>query len=412
MNERILGFDIGADFSWSGVRRIILITGAIQFFVALEGSMLFPLGPILSMALHFDPRHLGYLNGTFLTAAALSGIVGAFVIDRFERRTALAAMLGALAICTALAGLSTDLETLLIFRFAAGIFGGPALATGLALIADTVPVRVRGRAIAFVTLGHAVAIIMGVPISMQLAAWFGWEANFFIIGGIGFGLAITALLGLPRSVATQAAAKISHILAEFGQMLRWKATPLAIISGMLVAATSNMLAANLAPFFVYNLGFPAQKMGWVWMCGGFFGLVGAQAAGNLADRLGAVRILWIVSVLAVGAFGVIFVMDPPPLPVVLLFCSFSFCSNSRMVLVSVINSMVPPPGQRGRFLSLANAFNQAGSAIALVMASKILGTTPSGAFSHVQILGWIAIVAAVISPMLATLLKRRQVAVG
>jgi predicted MFS family arabinose efflux permease len=405
VSERILGADIAPAFSWSGVRRIIVITGAIQFFVALEGSMLFPLGPILSMALHFDPRHLGYLNGAFLTAAALSGIAGAFFIDRFERRTALATMLGALAICTGLAGLSTDLETLLIFRFAAGIVGGPAMATGLALIADTVPVHVRGRAVAFVTLGHAVAIIMGVPISMQLAAWFGWKANFFIIGTIGFGLAIAALLGLPRSVATQAAAKVSYILADFGRMLRWKATPLAIVSGTMVSATSNMLAANLAPFFVYNLGFPAEKMGWVWMCGGFFGLAGAQGAGNLADRIGAVRVFFYLSVLTVGVFAMIFLADPPPLPVVLLFCSFSFCSNSRMVLVSVINSMVPPPGQRGRFLSLATAFNQAGSAVALVVASKILGTNAAGGFSHVAALGWIAIAATVVSPILATRLK-------
>jgi predicted MFS family arabinose efflux permease len=396
------------DLDWSRARRIIFIVAFIQFFVALEASMLFPLGPILSTALKFEPRHLGYLNGSFLFAASLSGLAGALCLDRFERRTALVAMLGALAICTALAGLAQDLKTLMICRFVAGLCGGPTMATGLALIADNVPVSRRGRAIAFVSAGSALAIIMGVPISVQMAEWFGWRENFFIIGGVGFALAVAAGVGLPRSiVAPGAALKARQIIAEFGEMLRRKSTPLALCNGALVMGTINMMAANLAPFFVYNLGFDKTHLGYLWMIGGFFGLIGAQSSGFLADRFGAVRMLWIVSMIGVATYFTMFVLSPPPFPVVVVFSVFMFCANGRIILLNVINSMVPPPGQRGRFLSLATAVNQAAAAIVIVGATQILGTAPTGELLHIRAVGVIAIAAAILSPLFASALRRR-----
>ena len=125
---------------------MIPFVGAVQFVNILDFMMVMPLGPDFADKLGIETHQLGLVGGSYTAAAAVAGVAGAFFLDRFDRRKALAlAMLG-LAFGTIAGAFATDLTSLLAARVVAGIFGGPATSVGLAIIADVVPAERRGRA--------------------------------------------------------------------------------------------------------------------------------------------------------------------------------------------------------------------------------------------------------------------------
>jgi predicted MFS family arabinose efflux permease len=392
---------------WSLVRRVVALVAMVQFFVVMEGSLLLPLGPILSQALRFSTHNMGYLNGSFMVAAAGSGLLGSLYLDRFERRGALAIALSGVAVCTALAGFATDLETLMACRFAAGLCGGPAMALGMAIVSDAAPPEARGRAIGGVAIGSGIAIILGVPFALAMAEWLGWRAMFFLIGSVGLVLAAAAFAMLPTGLnKTRQSGRPKEVAAEFLAMLRRAETPLVLGTTGLIICSTIVMAANLAAYFVFNLGHPESELKYLWMAGGVSSLIGSQSAGFFADRFGPVPVLWALSALAIVTFFMLFVQQPPVLPLFVLFSAFMLCANGRILLANTISSLASRSGNRGRFMSLVSASNQTASAAGLVIASQILRTDATGRLINMDYLALFGIAAALASVLLATRLHR------
>lgn len=397
------------DTDWPLVVKCAALVASVQFFVALEGSMLLPLGPMLSGALQFPTRHLGYLNSSFLAAAAIAGLVGSLFLDRFERRVALSLALAGLAISTGLAAVATSLDGLMLCRFVAGLCGGPAAALGLAVIGDTAPPEARGRAIGAVAAGSGLAIILGVPLALLTAEAVGWRAMFLLAGALGLALALSAAMLLPNGLGQRSRQNGRQVFAEFRTMLGQRSTLLVLAASGLVFSSTHVLASNLASFLVYNLGAPESSLKYIWMAGGVAGLAGSQSASYLADRLGAVPMFWAINALTVPSFLMFFIVSPAPLAPMVLFCIFMACVSARFVLVQTIYSLTSQAGNRGRFMSLVGANNQAASACMLLLASRVLYTAPSGALVRMDALGWFGVAAAIASAALAWVLQRQAV---
>ena len=138
---------------------MVLLVGAVHFINILDFVMVMPLGPDFTAALGIPASYVGLVGGSYTAAACVSGLLGAFVLDRFDRRAALAvAMLGLVA-GTAAGGLATGLTSLVAARVVAGFFGGPATSVGYAIIADTIPAERRGRAIGALMGAFSIASI-------------------------------------------------------------------------------------------------------------------------------------------------------------------------------------------------------------------------------------------------------------
>lgn len=369
--------------------------------------MLLPLGPMLAVRLNFPVEHVGYLNAAFLIAAAIAGLVGSLCLDRFDRRVALSTALAGLALGTAAASLATDLPTLVICRVFAGLCGGPAVSLGLAVIGDVAPVEWRGRAMAAVAAGSSMALILGVPLALQLTEVMGWRHTFLLVGGLGLSLAVSAVMFLPSGLGRRSAAGSGSGLREalhtFAEMLKQRNNLLTLANGALVFSSINMLAMNLAPYFIFNLGSAESELKYLWAAGGVAGLVSGQSSGWLADRFGAAKVLWAVSLLAALTYLLMFVQSGSGLPVVALMAGFMVCTSARIVLSITLGSLAPSQQHRGRFMSLMSATNQAASATAMIGAAQVLQTTPSGALLHMDKLATFAIVAALLSPILISL---------
>lgn len=379
----------------------------MQFFTALEASLLFPLGPLLARDLHFPVVHLGYLNAAFLTSACIAGLMGAILFDSVDRRTAITVALGGLGISTGLIALVGDLPQIMAARLVAGAFGGPAMALSLALVADIVPFERRGRALAAVSRGSAVALVLGVPLSLMLSELAGWRAAIALIGVVGMALMAGAWLLLPSS--RPAATRPGHagvLIGDFMRLAMRPATAAALAMQAINMAIMLVMAVNLAPFFVGNLGYPEHDLKILWAVGGLFVIVGSQLSGGVADRWGAVPAMW----LAVSAAGIVyylmFVLADAGLPLMITFCAFNAATSGRMVAMNLILSHVPAPEERGRFFSLASATGQAAAAIGVIAVGAWLVVAPGGRLIHMDGAAWAAIGGSAIVALLGTVLMQ------
>jgi predicted MFS family arabinose efflux permease len=348
----------------------VLLVAAVQFVNILDFVMVMPMGPDFAAALGIPLSHLGYVGGAYTAAAAVSGLVCAGFVDRFDRRPALAvAMLGLVA-GTALGGLATGIGTLLCARVVAGSFGGPATALAFSIVADVVPVERRGRALGIVMGSFSVAQVLGVFGGLVLAEHLGWRAPFLAVAGMGFAVAGLAVFLLPPLTSHLAAARRGG--ATFLQLAReplvltsWATTALVMMAGF-------VLIPNVAGYVQMNLGYPRAQLGRLYATGGVISFISTQLSGRLVDRLGAFRTGTVGAILVVGVIWAGFVAVPPAIPVLAIFMGFMFAMGMRNVAYNTLCTRVPAPGQRARFLSIQSAVQHFSSAGGAFLSSRIL----------------------------------------
>jgi predicted MFS family arabinose efflux permease len=384
-------------------RPLVLLVAAVQFVNILDFMMIMPLGPDFASALGIATSHIGVLGGAYTLAAAVSGIVGARILDRFDRRTALGlAMLG-LIVGTAAGGFSVGLWTLLAARLFAGAFGGPATAVALAIVGDAVPPARRGKAIGTVMAAFSLASIIGVPSGLEAARYFGWRAPFFGVAGLGLVLLLVALRLMPSMrghLVTGSKAPPAGPI-PFDALTR---TTLANTACTMIGVFA--VVPNISAFLQHNLGMPRDQLGPLYFAGGVVSLIANRAVGGLVDRFGATPMV-AAGTLTFAASIYLGFLDPVSVGhLVWVFCLMMVSGTIRGVPMQTLATRVPPPSQRARFMSAQNAVQHLSSAAGAFLASLLLTADPSGRLHGMTYVGLAAIAISLVVPVLSGVVER------
>ena len=388
--------------------KAVILVCAVQFINMLDSMIVLPLGPEFSRALGIPPSQIGLIGGAFVLAACVSGLIGSLILDRFDRRRALAVCMVGLFTGTALSALSVDLGGLLASRVVAGLFGGPAGALAMAILADSVAVERRGRATGLAASSFALASVLGVPIGLQLAVWGGWQAPFLAVAALGLLIAASVFALLPPqryhlgSEPTGVARAIRELLAIAA---RRDCQVAAIVMALSLGAP--VLIPNLATYMTFNLDYPREDLGILWMAGGIGGLLGGNAFGRLSDRYGPEVVLWSGSVAAAAVIWLMFIYYAPGWPLIPVFGLFVCLNVGRNAVMAAVISRIPPTSERGRFNSLMLVASSGGMAAGAFLSSGVLSETPTGSLAHMDVLAFIAILVTFITPVLVSFLYRR-----
>lgn len=398
----------GGGFSRAELR-VLILAAAVQFINMTDGIMINPLGPKLAEGLGISTAHIGYIGGSYVLAACITGLINSLFLDRFDRRGALGIAAAGLAIGTALGAAAIDLPTMLLSRVVAGIFGGTCSALSLAIIADAIPPERRGRAMGAATVAFAAANVLGVPIGFQLAFWGGWRMPFLAIGGTGLIVAIGVYRLLPPQRAHMRAVPppASAAMAELGAMLRRPIVLFALATALTNVIAGGLIVPNLAAYFIHNLAYPEPSLGFLWAVGGVAGLIAGQIAGNLADRLDPMRTLWLLSILMAAHWTLMFVFFQPGWPLTAAFAAFVALNIARMTTTSTLMTRVTPSHERGRFLSLASVAQSGGSGMASFMAAALLVERADGGLANMATIGLVAVCFTLSTPFLMLYVWRR-----
>src|SRR5436190_7514725 len=92
---------------------LLLTLAAVQFTHIVDFMIMMPLGPQFMRLFGIGPQQFGFLVSAYTFAAAVSGFIAAFWIDRFDRKHALLILYAGFIVSTALCGLAPDYALLL-----------------------------------------------------------------------------------------------------------------------------------------------------------------------------------------------------------------------------------------------------------------------------------------------------------
>lgn len=264
-------------------RAALLVLASVHFVNLLDFMMVMPMGPDFAGALGIPMSHLGIIGGAYTASATVVGIAGSMLLDRWERRSALTIAIVGLGLSTMTGALASGTVSLIWARIAAGAFGGIAATLCFSIVADLVPEERRGRATAIVASGFSLSSIFGVPAGLELARRGGWRAPFIVVGLIALILAASTRLLLPKLRAHLDTKDIPAALPLDARMgLSFVAFGCAILGNF-------MIIPNISAYLQFNMGFPREHMGLLYLGGGLASLATMRLSGIWTDRS---RALW------------------------------------------------------------------------------------------------------------------------
>jgi predicted MFS family arabinose efflux permease len=382
-----------------------LLVAAVQFVNIVEFMMVMPLGPDFAKDLHIDVSSLGVIGGSYTAAAAVAGLVASTFVERFDRRKALATAMFGLVIATLVGAASTGLPSLIFARMLAGIFGGPATAISLAVIADVVPAVRRGRAMSTVMMAFSVASIAGVPIGLDLARMGDWRTPFYAVALLAVVIAGLAIYKLPPLVGHLLVTR--DLQKPATSLLRRPEVILSLTLTSMLMLSMFSLIPNLSAYVQGNLNYPREKMDTLYFYGGLCSFAIMYPVGRLTDKFGSAIVGTVGSLVFCVTIYLGFVQLPAWFSVMFLFSAFMMCGSLRNIPTNTLTSRVPGISERARFMSLQSAVQHISSAIGAFLSTILLTETSEHRLIGIEKLGIISICLASTVPFLLFQIQKR-----
>jgi len=353
---------------------VIVLVALVQLVNVLDFVMVMPLGQDFARALAIDESRLGLIGGSYTAAAAVSGLLSARFLDRFDRRRALAVAMLGLVCATAAGGLAVGLPSMMAARIAAGAFGGPATSLSLAIVADVVPPERRGKAMGVVMAAFAVASVIGVPAGLAAAQAGSWRTPFFALAIIGLTVVFYAVSQLPalRLHLQRGAVVATPTLT----LLKRRDMQLMLASAGAMTLSIFMIVPYVRSFLVNNYGYPEDRILYLYLAGGIGSFLVVQFTGRAVDRFGSTPVALLGTFMVTSCLLVGFLPDHPVLPVMVVFVAFMSTASLRGVPMSALSSKLPAPHERAQYMSLQSATQHIASSIGAIGAAQILASDP------------------------------------
>ncbi len=370
---------------------VLLTLAAMQFTQVLDFMIMMPLGPQFMRIMALDPQHFAFLVSAYTFAAAASGFVAAFWIDRFGRKRALLTMYSGFVVATVLCGLAPNYALLLLARIVAGVFGGVIGALVMTVVADVLPYARRARGTALVASAFSLAAVMGVPMGLWMAAQYTWRAPFLALAAFSVAIGFLAWRVLPALDANVGGAPrrrpIAQLRAIFG--VRNHRTAFAFIVALMLSVFS--VVPFIAPYNVANVGLTEAELPYIYFAGGFTALFTAQIIGHLADKYGKKRVFTVLAFLSLIPIYITTHLSRVPFGWVLASAVLSFVlvpGRFGPAMALVTGSVAPR--LRGSFMSFNASIQQLGSGTATFVAGLIIGRAADGSLTHYDWVGWLS----------------------
>jgi len=375
-------------------KRLLRSLSGIQFSNILDVMIIMPLAPMLMRTFHLTAVQFGLLVSAYTFMAAISSILAAMVVDRFDRRRVLLSFFAAFIIATALCAAAPSYHLLLLARGLSGMFGGVLGSLVHVFIADCFPYSRRGQATGKVTAAFSVAVVLGVPFSLLLVnniPAIGWRAPFIVVAlaaMVVWWMAHKSIPSIPTRITDQ---RFSQTLVPMKQVFSHFNHLRAFAFMMLLMMGGFTVIPYITLYSTLNLHFPESMLPALYFSGGIFTFFTSQWFGRLADIHGKARVFRMIAVIAMlPVLGITQVTNIPWWGVLFITTPFFIFVSGRFVPGMAIISSAAIPHLRGTFMSVNSAVQSAASSIASLISGFIITINPQGMIEHYNIIGYIA----------------------
>lgn len=417
-----------------------LIMWLCFLIVAIDGFDTAAVGfiaPALKAEWGLQPTDLAPLFGAGLFGLMAGALIFGPLSDKLGRKPILIGSVIMFGCASLFAAFSSDLQTLIIWRFLTGLGLGGALPNAITLTSEYAPTSRRSNLVTMMFCGFTIGSALGGILSAQLLPHIGWH-GILLIGGVAPLCTVPFLYYLLpeslrflvlkqkstehiESIIRRMAPHITHIPSlvppanevaksslkdlfskglALGTFLIWFTF---FMSLLIIYMISSWM-----PTLLTNAGFNLSNASWLTSIFQIGGTIGAIVLGLLMDKMDATKILS-----AAYAFGGLFLIClglgiEQSNTILLMFAMFGVgvgISGSQ-VGANAFSSSFYPTHCRATGVSWANAIGRVGSVVGSIMGGWLMSLDLSS-FAILSILAIPAFCAA-ISLLLIKRLKKEQ----
>jgi predicted MFS family arabinose efflux permease len=388
-------------------KALLFTLAIIQFSHITDFMILMPLGPQLMRNFNIQPNDFALLVSAYTFSAGFFGFIGAFFIDRYDRKKSILFMSTGFALGTLACGLSNSFITLLITRSITGAFGGILGALILAIIGDSIPNERRASAMGIVMASFSLASVVGVPLGLYLASVSDWHLPFVSLGVIGLLTVIPIYVYIPTMTTHLVSKKdkpnpikiIKNVFLNKNQLR-------ALLFGIVLMFSHFSIVPFISAYMVSNVGFTEQELTYIYLSGGALTIFSAPIIGKLSDRFGRLRVFTFTVFMASIPVFLITNLEQSPIWVVLVITSLFFIFGAgRMIPSTAMVTSAVKPKNRGSFMSFNTSCRQLTNGSAAYIAGLIIVKNDLGKLENYNLVGYTAILAGFFSILIARKLK-------
>jgi predicted MFS family arabinose efflux permease len=389
-----------ASIPFTGYQKFVIFILAITMFtVVLDFMVMSPMGDILMKSLNMKPSQFGLAVSAYAFSAGISGLLTAGFADKFDRKKLLLFFYAGFILGTFLCGFANTYTFLVGARIITGLFGGVIGSISMAIVADLFDLQHRGRVMGFLQMGFSASQVLGIPIGLYLANYWGWHAPFLWIAAMAFVVAIaiaSRLQPLTKHLLVQkdgsALRHLLHTVAKKDYRVGFTATTLLSIGGYMMMPFGSAFAIN-------NLKVTQHELPMLFMITGLSTLVIMPLVGKFSDKIDKFKIFAIASVWTIIMVLIYTNLTVTPFALV-VFLNILMMAGvmSRMIPSQALVTGIPVIQDRGAFMSINASIQQfAGGVAAAVAGMIVVQKTKFSPLEHYNTLGYIIVCISCIS---------------
>jgi len=372
----------------------LLTLAGIQFSHILDFMIMMPLGPILMQAFGIGAHEFGLLVASYSFSAAISGLLAATFVDRFERKRVVLSIFALFGIATLACGLAPGYVTLMVARGLAGVFGGIMGAMVQTMVGDAIPFDRRACANGIVASAFSLSTVGGVPLSLWLANHFSWRAPFIFIALLALLFTLIGLRFLPQLSHHLSDEKRAHPFSALLEVLRDKNHLNALLFAVSVIFSGFLVIPYITVYAVNNVAISPYDIPIIYLVGGTVTLFTARRIGYFADHLGKVKVYRLLALTAIVPLLLVTHMGVVPLWTwVMCTTAFFVIIPGRMIPAMAILTSAAQPRLRGTFMSLNATVQSLAMGLATTLAGFVVTQDAVGRIVNYQLVGYAAVAA-------------------
>ncbi|MFN0058941.1 MAG: MFS transporter [Planctomycetota bacterium] len=159
----------------------LLLVCWLGWVLDFQALILFPmLKSLIGVDIAISESDYSWISGLSLAATGVGGVAIGRFADRVGRRPAFVLAVASYSLGSLLTACATDYWSLLLARIFTGLGVGGEWGVGHAIVAESVPARMRGRAAGILQAGSPVAMALGALLSGYASEHIGWRGCFCV----------------------------------------------------------------------------------------------------------------------------------------------------------------------------------------------------------------------------------------
>lgn len=155
--------------------------------------------PHIQGQLGATPAQIGWVLTSYIVASGIFMPLTGYLTDRLGQQRYLLVCIAGFTLFSALCGLATSFNELVLFRILQGVFGAGLVPMAQSIMVQVFPLHERGRAMAIWSIGVMVGPILGPTLGGWLTEVLNWRWNFYINVPVGLISALIAWKAIPQT---------------------------------------------------------------------------------------------------------------------------------------------------------------------------------------------------------------------